>query len=250
MQVAHRQRVHFFVREHNRHFINRSYVFGSDNGLFFDVAEQRNLPLDVLGEKAVGAAQQNVRLNSDAQQFLHRVLRGLGLQLLRRRNKRHQRHMHKQRVLAPGLLAHLADRLDKRQRLDVAHRAADLDDENVHILRAFLRRRLDLVGHVRNHLHGLPEVVATALLGDDLLVKTPGRPVVVAGKFGVREALVVPEVEIGLRPIVGDEHLPMLKRRHGSRIDVQIRIELHQVDLEPAAFKQASNRCRRQSLAQ
>ena len=62
------------------------------------------------------------------EQFLHRVLRGLGLQLLRRGNKRHQRDMHKQRILAPEFLPHLANRFNERQRLDVAYRAADFDD--------------------------------------------------------------------------------------------------------------------------
>ena len=244
------QRVHTFMGEHQRHFVNRRHVLRRDHRLFRHVAEQRNLRLDVLRQETVGAAQQNIRLNSDAQQFFHRVLRRLGLQFLRRRNKRHQRHVHKQRVLAPQFLPHLPDRFDERQRLDVAHRAADLDDRDIHILRDLLHRRLDLVGDVRNHLHRLAQVVAAPLFGDDLLVDPPGRPVVVARKFGVREALVVAEVEISFRPVVGDENFAVLKRRHRSRIDVQVRIELHQVDLQPAALQQAADRSRGQSLAE
>jgi hypothetical protein len=40
--------------------------------------------------------------------------------------------------------------------------------------------RLDLVGDVRDHLHGLAEVVAAALLGDDGVVDLAGGEVVAA----------------------------------------------------------------------
>ena len=153
-------------------------------------------------------------------------------------------------MLAPQFLPHLANRFHERQRLDVAHRAADLHDRDIDILRDFLHRRLDFVGDVRNHLHRLAEIVAAPLLGDDLLVEAPGGPVVVAGKFGVGEALVVAEVEIGLGAVVGDENLAVLKRRHRARIHVQIGIELHQVDLHAAALQQASDGSCGQSLAE
>ena len=38
--------------------------------------------------------------------------------------------------LRPELDAHLADRLEERQRLDVAHRAADLDHADIGVARA------------------------------------------------------------------------------------------------------------------
>ena len=121
---------------------------------------------------------------------------------------------------------------------------------DVHVLRDFFHRGLDFVGHVRNHLHGFAEIVAAALFGDDLLVDAAGGPVIVAGKFGVGEALVVAEVEIGFGAVVGDEDFAVLKRRHGAGVNVQVGIELHQVDFEAAAFEQAADGGRRQSFAQ
>ena len=41
-----------------------------------------------------------------------------------------QRDVDVEDVAATDVLAHLADRLEERQRLDVAHRAADLDDDH------------------------------------------------------------------------------------------------------------------------
>ena len=90
-----------------------------------------------------------------------------------------QREMDVDRVLAADVLAELADRLEERQGLDVADRAADLDDDDVVVLGAtLLHRSLDLVGDVRDHLDGRAEVVAAPLLGDDVLVDAAGRDVV------------------------------------------------------------------------
>ena len=64
---------------------------------------------------------------------------------------------------------------------------------------------------MRDHLHRLAEIIPAPFFGDDLFVNASCRPVVVARKFGVREAFVVAEVEVGLGAVVGDEHFPMLK---------------------------------------
>ena len=68
-------------------------------------------------------------------QLAHRVLGRLGLQLLGGGDVGHQREVDVDRVVAPELEAELADRLEERQRLDVADRAADLDDHHVDALR-------------------------------------------------------------------------------------------------------------------
>src|SRR6202021_739022 len=98
-------------------------------------------------------------------------------------------------------------------------------------------------------LHRLAQVVAPPLLQNDLLIDAPGRQVVVARQRRVRKALVMAQVKIGLRSIVGDEHLAMLKRRHGSGIDVEIRVKLHQVDAQAAAFEKTANRGARRPFA-
>ena len=174
----------------------------------------------------------------------------LGLEFLRGSDKRHQGDVHEQSVIAPEFLPHLPYSFHKRQRLDIAHRASDFDDGHVHVLRHFLHGSFDFVGDVRNDLHGLAEIIAAPLLGDDLLVNPSSGPVVIARQLGVGEALVVAEVEISLGAIVGDKYLAVLERGHGARIHVEVGIELHQVDSQPATFEQAAHRSRRQALTQ
>jgi len=59
----------------------------------------------------------------------------------------------------------------------------------------------------------------------------------------------MPKIEVGFGSIVGDKNLPMLKRRHRPRIDIQVRVELHQVHLQATAFEQATDRSCGQPLA-
>ena len=185
---------------------------------------------------------QDVGLDADGEQFLDRVLGGLGLQLLRGRDPRDEGEMDEHGIFAAQFLAHLADGFEKRQGLDIADGAADFDDGDVGAVgRNLAHGVLDLVGHVRDDLHGLAEVVAAALLENDLLVDAAGGEVVIARQRRMGEALVVAEVEVGFGAVVGDEHLAMLEGRHGAGIDVQVGIELHHVDAQAAALKQAAD---------
>ncbi len=150
---------------------------------------------------------------------------------------RHQGQMHVQHVVAPELDAHLANGLEKRQRFDVAHRAADLDHADIRVAGAHANAVLDLIGDVRNHLHRRAQVIAAPLLGDDSLVDAPGGEIAVAARGRAHEALVVAEIEIRLGAVGGDEHLAVLERAHGAGIHVDIGIELHHADFQAARLE-------------
>jgi hypothetical protein len=148
------------------------------------VAEERDLLLHALRQRPVGAAQEHVGLDADLPQLLHGVLGGLGLELARGADPRHEGDVHGDGV-GPHLQLELPDGLEEGQRLDVADGAADLDDGHVDAVGGLAHARLDLVGDVRDHLHRGAEVLAAALLGDDRLVDAPGGEVVGAGRRAV-----------------------------------------------------------------
>src|SRR3984885_2671571 len=110
-------------------------------------------------------------------------------------------------MTARQLVAELADRLEEWQALDVADRAADLDQHDIDALFALAHEIFDRVGDVRDFLDGGAEVVAAPLLGEDLLVDAAGGDVVLPARRPSGEALVMPEVEVGLGAVIGDEHL-------------------------------------------
>ena len=117
--------------QHRRDLVDGIGIQAFDDGFRHHVAEQRDLAPLLDRDRAVGAAQQDVRLDTDFAQFLDRVLGRLGLQFAGGRDVGQQGQVHVADVVAALLDAHLADRLEEGQRLDVADRAADLDDGDV-----------------------------------------------------------------------------------------------------------------------
>ncbi|KIV40384.1 hypothetical protein TR09_00010, partial [Vibrio parahaemolyticus] len=126
-------------------------------------------------------------------------------------------------------------------RLDVADRSADLGDDHVRSglavrtgLRLEAHPALDLVGDVRDDLDRVAQVLAAALLGDDVRVDLAGGDVRGLAEVDVEEALVVPDVEVGLGAVVGHEHLAVLERVHRPRVDIEVGVELLHDDAEAA----------------
>ena len=163
----------------------------------------------------------------------------------------HERDVHVEDVLPADLVAELPDRFEEREDLDVADGAADLGDHDVDVVGGErVDARLDLVGDVRDHLHGLAEVLAAPFLGEDGLVDRSGGRVRLPGERDVDEALVVAEVEVGLALVVGDEDLTVLERVHRSRVDVDVRVELLHRDPQPATLEESTQRGGGEALAQ
>ena len=216
-QRAQELRVQPLLMIADRHLVDRGAVQGRDHRLGPDRALQRDLAPRVLGDRPVGAGEQDVGLDADRAQRRHRMLGGLGLQLLGRGDARHQRHVDEAALLRLVLERELADRLEERQALDVADGAADLAQDDVRTLGVVLDELLDGVGDVRDHLDGAAQIVALALAGEHGPVDAAGRHGVRGARRHAGEALVVAEVEVGLGPVVGDEHLAVLVGRHRAR---------------------------------
>ena len=197
--------------------------------------------------KSFGAAKQDVGINAFFAKLLHGVLRRLRLQFARRRNPGAEREVNEARVVAADAERHLADRLNEGQRLDVAHRAADFHDANVGLAvpgrsGAAGDELLNLVRDVRNHLHGLAEVFAPALLAQHAFVDLARREVVGLVHLRRDEAFVVAEVKVGLRAVFRDEDLAVLEGRHRARIHVDVGIELDHRHLESAGLEDRRQR--------
>ncbi len=128
--------------------------------------------------------------------------------------------MNVERIAAADFVAELADRFQIRQAFNIAHGAANFAQQD---LRArFLRHqpdpRFNLICHMRDHLHAAPQVFPLALLGDDRAVNLACGDVVKAQQVLVNETLVMAQIQIGFRAIVGYEDLAMLDRIHRPRI--------------------------------
>src|SRR6266705_2226227 len=223
--------------QHPGNPVDRVRVPDGDDGVRLNVGEQRDFFLFVLEDGPVGAAQERIGLDADPAQLLHRVLRGLGLDLARALDERHERQVDVAGVVWAKLQAHLPHRLEKGKRLDVPNSAADLDDRHFRFACAARNERLDLVGDMRDHLHRAAEVVAAALFSYHRIVDLAGGEVVVAVHPGRLETLVMAQIEVGLGAVLGNEHLPVLEGAHRAAIDVDVRVELEESDFDAARFE-------------
>ena len=190
---------------------------------------------------AVTAAKENIGLDTDAEHFFYAVLGGLGFEFAGRGDERNQSDVNEERVLGAEFEAHLADGFEEGKGFNIADGAADFDDNDVDSFRNFPDGGFDFVGDVRDDLDGLAEEVATALFGQNGFVDAAGGPVIVAGKFGVGESLVVAEVEVGLRAVFGDKDFAMLEGAHRAGIDVKVRIAFLKGDFETATFEETTD---------
>ena len=235
-----------------RHLVDVVDVARRDHRVLGQAGEEGDLAADLAVEPTLRAADQGVGLDPDPAQLVDRVLGRLGLQLTGVADVGDQRQVDEHAALRADVGVELADRLEEGQRLDVADRATDLGDHEVHRLGLGDDQDpvLDLVGDVGDHLDGRAKVVAAALASDHRVVDRARRDVGGAGGVLVGEALVMAEVEVGLGPVLGDEDLPVLEGAHRPGIDVDVGVELLQLHPEAARDQQAADRGRGDALAE
>ena len=149
-------------------------------------------------------------------------------------------------VFAAHLLAHLPDGLQKGLGLDISHGAADLRDDHVR-LGLFLDpvdKLLDLVGDMGNHLHRMAQIFPLPFLFDDVLVYLSGGQIGETVQILVDKTLIMSEIQVRFRPVLRHEYFSMLQWAHGSRVHVDIGIQLLSRHLEvPGPKEPAQRRC-------
>ncbi len=98
-----------------------------------------------------------------------------------------------QRVLAPGIRAHLAQRLQEGQRLDIAHRAADFDQHYLGVggLGNQADAPLNLVGNMRDDLDCAAKIIAAPFLADHFGIHLPGGDIAHAVQSNIDKTLVM-----------------------------------------------------------
>ena len=222
-----------------------------DNAVLLHVAEQGDLPPQVLRQGTVGAAHQDIRLNPHGQQLLHGVLGGLAFQLPVAGDGDHQRHVDIQHVFPALLRRHLADGLQIGLALDVAHGAAYFGDDDVCFAVVHgVNAPLDLVGDVGNDLHGAAQIASLPLPVQHVPEHLAGGHGRVPRQGLVHKPLIVPQVQVRLRAVVGDKHLAVLKGAHGAGIHIEIGVELLVLHPEAPLLQQPPQGRRADALSQ
>ena len=177
-QIEHVQ--HFAAQalllEGQGHGIDAVGIEGGDHRPLLHATETADFALHLIADRAVAAADQDIGLDADGAQLLHRVLGRFGFQFARGADERQQGDVDVGDVASPHIAPEFADGFEKGQRFDVTDGAADLGDHHIGVAVGGhpLDALADLTGDVRDHLHGAAVVVAAALLVDHRLVDRAG----------------------------------------------------------------------------
>ena len=145
------------------------------------------------------------------------------------------------------ILLDLADGFHKGFGFNIPYGAADFSD---HEIRIFFPANpvdpfLDFVGDVRNDLYRAAQIIAPAFLVDHGLVDPACGHIGVPGQVDVNEPFIMAQIQVRFRPVVSDEHFPVLVGAHGTRVDVDVGIEFLDGDFVASALEQTSQRSRR-----
>ena len=76
--------------------------------------------------------------------------------------------MNKDGVVSSDFISHLTDGFEEWLRFDVANGPANLDDDDVGVVRNLANGILDLIGDVGNDSNRFPEIIASPLFLDGL----------------------------------------------------------------------------------
>ena len=155
-------------------------------------------------------------------------------------------------VIFSYLFTHLTNRFQKWQALDIADCAADFGNHHIGIVFAadIINPFLDLIGDVRDDLHGTAEIVAFAFFVDDRPVNLACGHIGTLGQVDIDKPLVVTEIEVGFAAVIRYKNLAVLIRTHRAWVDINVGIEFLNRDLHAPAFQQAPQGSCRYPLAQ
>src|SRR5215207_2691676 len=170
------------------------------------------------------------------------MLRRFGLELACCADIRQPRHMDKEYVLAPHLIAKLPQRFEEGLRLNIPNRTPDLHNDHVgaRLLGDPCYPALDLVCNMRDHLDRPTEKIAAAFLADDVRVDLSAGEIARLAQTDIDEPLVVTEVEVCFSAVIEDIHLSVLVWTHCARVNIDVRVELLHGHFEPALLQKES----------
>ena len=142
----------------------------------------------------------------------------------------------------------LAYCFQKRQTFNIADRTADFHNDDINTIRRQFDACFNLIGDMRNHLDGSPQIITPPFFGNDRVVNLARGEIIVATQMRMGKSFIVPKVQISFGAIIGHKDFAMLKWVHGSGIDIDIGIQLLECYRKPPAFKECTDGCRGKPL--
>ena len=138
-----------------------------------DVALVRDFSLQLITDRLIASANNDVRLNATRAQLGDAVLSWFGLLLAAWPDERNKSDMHIANVVATNFVAKLTNRFQEREDLDVANSSTNFSDHHIHVFCCkALNTTFDFVSYMRNDLNSSTQIVATTFRCEHCLIDT------------------------------------------------------------------------------
>gem|GEM_PF-5233001 len=226
------------------YLIDRTHRWRRDDAINRDITEERDLLANLIRNFHIGSKCDEISLNTARAEIANRCLSRFSFEFFGGGDVREESDMKKLNICSSHLKTHLTCRFKIELIFHISDGSSDFYNHNItsRRLRCFADFFFDQVSEVRDNLHSLAEIRPVSLTIEHLSVELTGTIGRMLIKGFINESLVMSEIEICLGSIIRHEHLSMLKRRHGSRIDIEIPVKFLHRDTVPGGFHKSSNR--------
>ena len=133
--------------------------------------------------------------------------------------------MNENGIFSADFIAELPDGFQEGEAFNIPDGAADFHNGHIKTVCCVADEIFYFVGNMGNDLNGFPQIISAPFFSDDGVVNLSCGQVVAFAHAGGTESLVMSQIEIGFRAVIGYEHFAVLKRTHGSGIDINIRVQ-------------------------
>ena len=208
------------------------------------VTEQGDLSTDIISQRILASAYQNIRLDSHSLEFFYAGLGRFGLHLSGSTKVRDQGNMNKNGIVMSHIMLELTDGFQERLTLNITNCPAYLDDGNSVLIRCFcsVKTALDLVGDMRDYLYSTSAKITVTLFLKNRPVNLTGCHIGILVKAFINETLIMSKIKVCLCTVIGYKNLSMLNGVHSSRVNINVGIKFLHGHLIPSGFQKAPKR--------
>ena len=180
-----------------------------------------------------------VWLDTQAAQFLDAVLSRFCFHFFCCTEVRNQRTVDVHDFFAAQVGFHLANRFQEWQGLDIPYCSADFSDDNIRFRRFRCPQKaiFDFIGDVWDDLDRSAKIIAAALFLNNRRIDFPRCHIRIFVQVDVDETLVMAQVQIRFRAVIGYENFSVLVRAHRARVNVDVWIEFLDCDVQSSVFQ-------------
>ena len=208
------------------------------------ITEQRDLVLQMIIQRMLTSADQDIRPDTHTLQILHRSLSRLGLQLAGSFDIGNQGYMDENGIFMSYVMLELSNGLQERLTFDIAHGTAYLNNGNMRLIliEIAVKTALDFVGNMGDNLHCASAVIAAALLVQNRPVDFTGGNVRILCQRFINKAFIMTKIQVCFSTVVSHEYLAVLNRVHGAGVNVDVRVKLLHSYFVATGFQKTSQR--------